>query len=114
MKSVLLTIAMFITASAFSQGAVIVKRNKECPENQWFMFPGRSHYGVYVFTASPDAVKEEVLRLMEYYKADKRSYVDSEDETKYEIELSNGYKVFIQVTEIDKLEWRRNIYLMVR
>lgn len=114
MKKLIIALFLAVGQQGMAQGTVVVKRGQDCPFNQWFVFPGRSHLGVSVFVGTPASVKDEVKRLLEYYGADPEKYVDSDDEYKYEVELQNGYKAFIQVTETDKLNYTRNIYLMVR
>lgn len=114
MKKLLLSVALLATTSVYSQGTVVAKRFEECPEDQWFVFPGRKTLGMSVYISNPEYVKNEVLRLIDYYKASRDIFVDTYDESTININLENGYKVFIVMSEVDYDNWKRIIYLIVK
>ena len=114
MKRIIFTIALFIAANSFCQGTVVAKRFEDCPEDQWFVFPGKKTLGMSVYISNPEYVKNEVLRIIDYYKASRDIFVETYDETIINIDLENGYKVFIIMSEVDYDNWKRTIYLIVK
>ena len=111
----ILSIAILFTSSlAFSQGAVVLKKNDYCPNNEWFSIRGRANEGLYIYVGDSRSVEEELERVLEYYEVSTDSFTKDEyDWIKYEFDTGNGRTVVVEVTTLDLVYMQKTIYLKI-
>ena len=114
MKKLIVALFLAVGQQGMAQGTVVVKSFRLYPENQWFVFKGRRYSGVSVYVGKPSYVRNEVERLLEYYGDDPDRYENSNYESEYIINLSNGYNVIINVSEIDPIDRTKTIFIRVK
>jgi hypothetical protein len=112
MKKILL-ILMLYSFNALSQGALVVKRFEETPTDQWFTFSGKKSGGTLIYHGTPPRVESELIRVLDYYLINHDNLKLSDGIEEFVYTVNKIYTLRIYISEVDKFEWTRTIYLLI-
>jgi len=108
-----LTFMITTSFNTFSQAPLVVRRWQLPPDNQWFTFSGRKQSGVIIYNGTPNQVKEELYRVLSYYRIDTDTLTLTDGIMEFEYTVNKTYTLFIYLSEVDLFEWNRSVYLRI-
>jgi len=113
MRNILITLFLIASFDTLSQGALVVKRFEKTPTDQWFTFSGKRSEGTLIYHGTPTVVESELIRVMDYYRIDHDNLKLSDGIEEFVYTVNKIYTLRIYISELDKFEWTRTIYLLI-